>query len=203
MPRPTSSLALACLLALTLAACGEAVAPRPAATPPAPPAATAPAAPATATGHLRRGEVDQILVQQGPPWVLRRVLSEEVIRRDGKFTGWRLVGLPDDWRGIDLKPGDVVTRVNGLPVETPDEAWEAWKSVARAPELKIALTRDGAARELVIPIDGALSPETLKALGQEGAPPRAAAPAVAPPRRGSVQLGGSAAAVEAPEDDSY
>lgn len=201
MPRPT--FALACSLALALAACEAAAPPRPAATPAAPRAANAPAAPATPTGHLRRGDVDQILVQQGPPWVLRRVISEEVIRRDGKFSGWRLVGLPDDWRGIDLKPGDVVSRVNGLPVETPDEAWEAWKSVSRASELKIALTRDGAARELIIPIDGPVSPETQKALGSEAAPPRAAAPpAPASPRRGSVQLGGSAAA-EPPEEDSY
>jgi hypothetical protein len=91
--------------------------------------------------------------------------------------------------------------VNGLPLETPDEAWEAWKSVAKAPEIKISLTRDGAARDVVIPIDGALSPETLKALGRDGAPPRAAA-APAAPKRGSVQLGGSAAA-EAPEDETY
>jgi hypothetical protein len=196
-----SRFAVACSFALTLAACEQAAPPRPAAAPPAPPVAAAPAEPATPAGHLRRGEVDQVLVQQGPPWVLRRVMPEEVIRKDGKFTGWRLVGLPDDWR-IDLKPGDVVSRVNGLPVETPDEAWEAWKSVAKAPEIRISLTRDGAARELVIPIDGALSPETAKALGRDGAPPRAAG-APAAPKRGSVQLGGSAATEAPPEDESY
>ncbi len=202
MLRPQSRALLAGSFALTLAACSEAPPPRaPVRAAPAATAAPVVAAPATAPGHLRRDEVDQVLVQQGPPWVLRRVLSEEVIRRDGKFTGWRLVGLPDEWRGIDLKPGDVVTRVNGLPVETPDEAWEAWKSVGRAPELKIALTRDGAARELVIPIDGALSQETLKALGREPGPASGNGAAAPPPRHGSVQLGGSAAAES--EEESY
>jgi len=112
--------------------------------------------------------VDRVLVRSGPPWVLRRVQIEEVLRTDGKFAGWRVVGVPEDWRDIDLHPGDIVSRVNGLPLETPDEAWEAWKSVARATDLRVSLTRDGAARTLVLPIDGPPSPETAMALGREG-----------------------------------
>ena len=114
-------------------------------------------------------------------------LSEEVMRADGKFSGWRLVGLPEEWKDIDIKPGDVVTRVNGLPIETPDQAYDAWKSVASAPELKISLMRDGAARQLVLPIDGVLSPETSRALGQNAGPQRAAGPA----ERRSKPIGGS------------
>jgi hypothetical protein len=180
---------------LTLAACSTREAPPPHAAPPAPAQAktAAPAAPAAPPGHLIRGEVDRVLISQGPPWLLRRAMIEEVIRRDGKFSGWRLVGLPEEWGGIDLKPGDIVSRVNGLPIETPPEAWEAWKSVAQSPELKITLMRDGAARQVVIPIDGAPSAETQKALaGGPGAAraPNVGAPPAAPPPRRSVQLGG-------------
>ncbi|APR86730.1 hypothetical protein A7982_12079 [Minicystis rosea] len=193
---PTLTLA-ACALALGLAACQEAPPPRaPAAGKPAPAASAAPIAPS----RLKRPEVDQVLVQNGPPWVLRRILSEEVMSKDGKFTGWRLVGLPEEWRGIDLRPGDVVTRINGLPLETPDQAWEAWKSVAKAPDLRITITRDGAAREVVVPIDGAPSADTLKHLDTPG--PRAAAPTPAPPaRKGSVQLGGGSH--DGADEDSY
>jgi hypothetical protein len=127
-------------------------------------------------GHLARAEVDRVLTTQGPPWILQRVISEEVLRKDGKFAGWRLVGLPEEWKDLDLRPGDVVTRVNDLPLETPDEAWEAWKSVAKAPQLKISLMRDGAARQLILPIDGPPSADTAKTLGRDPGPSRASAP---------------------------
>jgi hypothetical protein len=145
-------------------------------------------------GHLRRLDVDHVLVTQGPPWVLRRVLSEEVMRSDGKFTGWRLVGLPEDWADIDLRPGDIVTKINGLALETPDDAWEAWKSVAKAPDLRITLMRDGAARTLVLSIDGPPNVETTAALGRDPGPSRPAPP----PESRSRTLGG--AVIESDQD---
>jgi hypothetical protein len=194
LSRPCSILAAS---ALVLAACSHREAQPTPAAPAAPKAApAAQAGPAAPPGHLLRAEVDRVLVTQGPPWILRRALVEEVIKRDGKFAGWRLVGLPEEWSAIDLKPGDIVTRVNGLAIETPDEAWEAWRSVASATDLKITVTRDGAAKQVVIPIDGAPSPETAKALltpgprpaaGPGDAPPAAPAPASA---KRSFSLGG-------------
>ncbi len=198
MRRPSSAL-LAPLHLVALAGCasGGAPPPKPPAPPPAAPAAAEP--PAAPPGHLVRAEVDRVLVTQGPPWVLRRVLSEEVMKSDGKFAGWRLVGLPEEWRGIDLRPGDVVTRVNGLPLETPDQAWDAWKSIAKAPEIKISLMRDGAPRELTIPIDGPVAADTATALGRDPGPQRAPSP---PQGRSSIQIGGNGAP-EGVEDDAY
>jgi hypothetical protein len=183
-----SSPVLAASLALALgsAACASRQTPPPPPEPPPKVVKALPAPPPAPPGHLARAEVDRVLTTQGPPWVLRRVISEEVIARNGKFTGWRLVGLPEEWKDIDLKPGDIVTRVNGLPLETPDQAWEAWKSVASSPELKISLVRDGAARQVTLPIDGPPSPDTTKALGSPG-PQRASGP---PERRGTT-LGGT------------
>jgi len=182
------------VLALALAACQEAVPPRPAAAP-AKPAPAAPVAPATPPGHLSRAEVDQVLVQQGPGWIFRRVILEEVLGRDGRFVGWRVVGLPEEWRGVDVRPGDIVNRVNGLPIEREYHAWDVWVSVAKLPQLKIALTRDGVPRDVVIPIDGAPVPETLKLLNRDGSSaPRASAPPQ--PKGGSKQLGNTAASDE-------
>ena len=182
-------------LAIVLSACHEAPPPS-APNAPAKPAAGASAA-SSAPGRLQRAEVDQVLVQQGPPWVLRRVLSEEVMGRDGKFAGWRLVGLPEEWRALDLRPGDIVMRVNGLPIETPGQAFDAWRSVAKHPAIKITLTRDGARREIAIPIDGAPSADTLKLFDRGVPAQRAAAPS---PRSGSVQIGGGAGG---PDDEAY
>lgn len=107
-----------------------------------------------APGHLARGDVERVL-RQGPPWLLRRILPEEVIR-EGKFVGWRMLSVPEDWK-IDLKNGDIVTRVNGLTIERPDDLWSAWMQMQSAVELRVAIEREGKARELVMPIDGASS----------------------------------------------
>jgi hypothetical protein len=204
MPSLQGPLLLAVSLAFTVAlgGCSEgpAAATTPAKTPVEARADQAKAAPAAPPGHVLRPEVDRVLVQQGPPWLLRRVMREEVFGKDGRFAGWRITGLPEEWRPIDLRPGDVVTRVNGKTLETPEEAWEAWKSVASAREIKLALLRDGAPRDLVIPIDGDPSADAVRALDQDAPPPGRAA---AKPPRGVVQIGGSEPPAGDFENDSY
>ena len=194
--RISRTLVLASSLALGLgsAACASsAAAPQLEPAAPAPVAMAAPA-PAVPPGHISRIEVDRVLVTQGPPWVLSQVISEEVLGKDGKFVGWRLLGVPEEWSGIDVKPGDVVMRVNGLPLETPDQAWDAWKSVARSADLKLAVMRDGAARQVSVPIDGAPSAETARALERDPGLQRAEGP-----ERRSIPLGGSSADVPSGE----
>jgi hypothetical protein len=207
MPSPQGPSLLAVSLALALAGvvlggCGEgpSAATTPAKTPAAVGATRALGAPQAPPGHVLRPEVNRVLVQQGPSWVLRRVMREETFGKDGRFAGWRITGLPEEWRPIDLRPGDVVTRVNGKALETPEEAWDAWKSVAGAREIKLALLRDGAPRELVIPIDGDPSADAIRALEQDTPPPRRA-PKKEP--RGVVQIGGSEPPAGDFENDTY
>jgi type II secretory pathway component PulC len=74
----------------------------------------------------------------------------------GKFQGWRIVKLKADdplWQNKDLAPGDVVTSVNGRPIERPEQAFAAFQSLAIAKELRVQYDRGGAHRELVYPID--------------------------------------------------
>jgi hypothetical protein len=186
-------LASSLALALGSAACASSRASSPPAE--AAPSRVAMAAAATKAvppGHLDRIEVDRVLVTQGPPWVLRRVMTEEVMGNDGKFSGWRLVGLSEEWSGIDIKPGDVVTRVNGLPLERPEQFWDAWKAVATAAEVTITVIRDGTARQVTLPIDGAPSAETAKTLlERDTGPQRAREPA-----RPSILLDGPSAEEE-------
>ena len=164
------------------------------------PTAQAKAPAAAAPGHVLRPEVDRVLVQQGPPWLLRRVMREETFAKDGRFAGWRITGLPEEWRSIDLRPGDVVSRVNGKTLETPEEAWDAWKSVAGAKEIKLAIVRDGAPRDLVIPIDGDPTADAVRAL-ENDTPPSNRPAAKAP--RGVVQIGGSEPSAGDVDNDTY
>jgi len=136
--------------------------------------AEAPLPPVAApSGHLARGEVDAAL-KQGPPWLLQRVRIEEVIRK-GKFIGWRVLDMPPEWSGADIRTGDVVTRVNGVTLERPDDLWSAWTTLAVASDLRVHYERDGETREMLMPISGAPVSSTQSAL--ERPPERSTSPA--------------------------
>jgi len=95
------------------------------------------------------------VVSEGLGSFLRFVeLDDHPVVVDGKFYGFRIVALhgPVFSSAIDLRPGDVVTAINGLPIERPEQAEAAFESLVVAQELRVAYDRDGKARELVLPI---------------------------------------------------
>jgi len=81
-------------------------------------------------------------------------LEDQPVLAGGKFRGFRIAVLRDAafWNGVDLKPGDVVTGLNGFPIERPEQAQTAFDSLAVASELHVAYDRDGQPRELVYAI---------------------------------------------------
>ncbi|MBV9948909.1 MAG: hypothetical protein JOZ69_18820 [Myxococcales bacterium] len=94
-------------------------------------------------------------VAQGLGAFLQHVeLDDKPVRVAGRFHGFRITALrgPTYWSGVDLKPGDVVTRINGFPIERPEQAQTAFESLAVASELRVSYERDGEPRELVYPI---------------------------------------------------
>lgn len=168
--------ALAALAAIGVAACSQTPPPAP---PPAPTAAaTKDEGPELPDLYIDRGKLEVIL-KQGPGWLLERVPIEEVV--DGKeFVGWRVLEVPLEWRSltqngpdVDLRPGDVVTAVNTMPVETPSDFWAAWTTLTVASELKVTYRREGEERELSVPILGQPTPGASEELGklQGDAPP--------------------------------
>ena len=124
-----------------------------------PVAAPKTAAPATAAqkvaprprppqGTLYRDDVNA-LIERGFPEFLKRVEVEPRLV-DGQFRGWSIVNLnPSDfWSDVDLKPGDIVTRVNDLPIERETEAFDAFESLKQSDALRVAFQRDGQSRVL-------------------------------------------------------
>ncbi len=113
-------------------------------------AATAP----TADHALKRSQVHGAVAQGLGVFLQRVELSDQPVRVDGKFHGFRIAALRDAkfWSGVDLKPGDVVTTVNGFPIERPEQAQTAFDSLEVASELRITYERDGKPREIVYPI---------------------------------------------------
>jgi type II secretory pathway component PulC len=131
-------------------ACGGTSPPKTAAQPVS--SASAPPAPPLPlpSNAVRRSAVHDV-VRRGLGAFLQRVtVEDEPVFLAGKFHGFRIASLRGEafWSGVDLKPGDVITRVNGFSIEHPEEALEAFKSLEVASELRVEYERNGVAREL-------------------------------------------------------
>jgi hypothetical protein len=124
--------------------------PAPTSTPSTPVGAVDLHAEAPPSSSIRRSRI-RVVLGAGPGAFLQRVtLDDRAVFRAGKFHGFRVARLDDAelFRGVDLKPGDVVTQVNGFPIEHPEEALEAFTSLEVASELRVTYERDGVPREL-------------------------------------------------------
>jgi len=151
-PVVRNSLSATLLIVSTLACASTPVleGPAPALLPP-PPAKPLPP-PGAPPGKLYREDVVSF-VDAGFPGLLERMDVDAHVR-NGKFVGWTLLALypMDFWADIDLKPGDVVTSVNGMPIERDTEAYACFQSMKTAPRLSVRYLRAGAPRELVFEI---------------------------------------------------
>jgi type II secretory pathway component PulC len=136
------------VLLVLVAGCGSAEI-APAAAPKAPPARSAKVeAPRPPRGALFREDVNAV-IDGGFPQFLQRVEVEPRLVQ-GQFRGWNIVNLSprEFWSGVDLKPGDIVTRVNGLPIERETEAFDVFESLKESDSLRVAFQRDGQDRLL-------------------------------------------------------
>jgi type II secretory pathway component PulC len=145
------------LAAIFVVGCGaegsEAASPStPATVSPAPTEITSSPAPRS----LRREDVRRT-VRAGLGAFLQRIqLDENPVFESGHFKGFRIAALTGDptfWNGVDLRPGDVVLRVNGKPIERPEQALAVFAGLETAPELRVSIERGGNPRELVFPIE--------------------------------------------------
>jgi S1-C subfamily serine protease len=145
--------------------------------PPPEPGRAAPAAakPRAAVTAFARADVERV-IDAGLGRFLTHVTLEPRLSA-GRFAGWSIVAVdpPDAWSGVDLRPGDVVTKVNGMAIERETEAFEAFQAVRQAPALEISYLRQDQPRRLRIEIVGAPSPALPKA------PPAAKSPAAKNP----------------------
>ena len=137
------------VLTALLLGCGHTDPPAPATPTNVMPAATTnEIAEAPPKSSLRRSDI-RATVKSGVGTLLQRVVvdSDQPVFRSGKFLGFRITSVPREW-GIELAPGDVVTRVNGFSIERPESAYEALQSLEVASELRVDYERDGEPRSM-------------------------------------------------------
>lgn len=144
------TVAFASSLALTQLACGGSA--PPVETPPVQARFVPPPPSVTSPGTIRRAELDVVL-GQGLGSFLSRVAVEPDVR-DGHFVGFRLTELRDTelFANVDLQPGDTIVSVNGMAIERPEQAYEAWSSLRVASELTVDVMRETESRRLRYPI---------------------------------------------------
>lgn len=110
------------------------------------------AAQARGPRQLQRAEVDQAL-EAGLGHFLQHVFVEPSLV-SGHFQGFRILELRPRaaWEGVDLRAGDIVTRINGKPIERPEQAHAVFMGLKEADRVVISFVRDGQPAEVVIPI---------------------------------------------------
>lgn len=104
-------------------------------------------------GVVTQQQLDR-LQSLGPSVVMEHVVTEPV-RDDGQFVGFEIVEVSDTARRHiepDLQTGDVITHVNQVRLEMPDDYMEAWKTLEEADEIRVDLVRDGDEQEVILDV---------------------------------------------------
>jgi type II secretory pathway component PulC len=79
-------------------------------------------------------------------------LDDHAVFADGKFHGFRLLALRDGLERSGLRAGDVVTSVNKMPIERPEQAIAVFRSLEKAKELRVDYERNGEPKTVTVPI---------------------------------------------------
>jgi hypothetical protein len=99
--------------------------------------------------RLRRSAVKRTVDAGLGRWL--QAISIDPLLARGQFKGWIIRALPANdscYTGVDLRAGDVVTRVNGRSIERPEQAMEVWTGLPASSALVVEFLRDGHARTL-------------------------------------------------------
>ena len=95
-------------------------------------------------------------MDQGPQRFMSKVMLDPFFV-DRRFVGFRLTRFYEGdprFSEIDLRRGDVVLRVNGLPIGRPNQFMQAWNEVKHAREIRIDYLRGAEKRVLRVRVLG-------------------------------------------------
>ncbi|HEX4050405.1 MAG TPA: type II secretion system protein GspC [Steroidobacteraceae bacterium] len=123
------------------------------------------------------------------PDVLAGLLRVQPVFSQGKLSGYRI--FPGGPRGnqafmqMGLRPGDLITAINGTTLDDPGRALEILQTLSSAGSASITVTRNGTQLEVNLNL-ASLPPDQTGAAAAPAEPPSAlpASPAAPPMRRG-------------------
>jgi general secretion pathway protein C len=129
-----------------------------------------PSAAALATESPVADRMRKIITEQ--PGLLADVMRPQPVFANGKQTGYRVYPGRNRqaFTRLGLHPGDMVTAINGTPLDDPEHGQEIFRTLGSSPEAHVTVTRDGQPQDLVLN----LAQVTQEAESISAAPPGAA-----------------------------
>jgi general secretion pathway protein C len=86
------------------------------------------------------------------PSLMADVMRPQPVFANGKQTGYRV--YPGRNRQafvrLGLRPGDLVTAINGTPLDDPEHGQEIFRTLGSSPEAHVTVTRNGQQQDLVL-----------------------------------------------------
>jgi general secretion pathway protein C len=130
-------------------------------------AAPPPMAPPVASSNEAMVERMRKLVSDDPGLIMQ-VMRPQPVFAGGKMRGFRLYpgANRQAFARMGLRPGDLVTHVNGTPLDDKDRAQEIFNTLSSSTDARVSVTRNGRQQELVLNIA-----QVAAEADQLGAPP--------------------------------
>jgi hypothetical protein len=104
-------------------------------------------------GVLRRTALVRLIDAGLPRW-MQGVEGDRALANH-RFQGWLVKSLyPNDpcYQDIDLRPGDVVQKVNGKSIERPEQAFDVAESLRTATAIMVEFLREGKPQHLTVTV---------------------------------------------------
>jgi general secretion pathway protein C len=137
------------------------------------------------------------------PGIIGDVMRPQPVMEHGKVTGFRVYPGRNRvaFMSLGLRPGDVVTAINGTPLDDKDRGEEIMRTIGSSSEVQVTVTRAGQQQELTLnlaqvaaQVDGVASappPPPVEAPGSAVAEPPAPTVTGVPPAGTPMPTAGS------------
>lgn len=118
--------------------------------------------------EVSRADVDQVLSGGIGRFLQEVTLDAEL--NSGKFVGFKILRFTnrEKWQGVGIEVGDVITSVNELPIERPEQAYEAFIALRGRKSLDVTYLRGDQVMRLSLPIVGERA-DSIPAVSTPGA----------------------------------
>lgn len=99
------------------------------------------------------------LVQQDPNALASLLRWQQVFNREGRMSGVRVYPErnPASFAKLGLRPGDLITSINGTPLDDASRGDEILRSLGSMPEAKVSVVRNGRTTDLMLNLTQALN----------------------------------------------
>ena len=104
------------------------------------------------------------------PQRLMDIVRAMPVQDHGKLTGYRIypAGNPSQFNQLGLKPGDVVTAVNGIPLTDPAQSMRVLSSLKTSEQVSITLNRNGQTQTQILQMQPPSLGQSMQQQQQQG-----------------------------------